>query len=105
MNPPKLLTSLYNAATSAAMSIAYTLTLGKIGTPSVEHEQTIVGGGYWALRSNTSAAGLTYTKLVKADSSKPANPMLQGKPTNPTTGARVDRPYTRRARRNVQRAA
>ena len=100
--------TLLNRLAAIAMPITSTLasilSIGKQATHTkAEHPQTLVGGGYYALRPNTSAGDKHYTKLVKADSSNLHKPKLTK--FIPSIGSRNDRPDTRRSRRNVPMAA
>ena len=72
-----------------------------IFNPTDKPNQTLVGGGYYALKNNTSAGGIHYTKLVKTDKSKLYSHLFGTPKLKPSIGLRSDRPYTRRARRNV----
>jgi hypothetical protein len=70
-----------------------------VPTRSTKRPSTPVGAGYYALQLNISAAGITYTNLVKADTSN----LLQTKPfgkdvLKPLIGSRTDRPSRHRAR-------
>ncbi len=57
-----------------------------------------IGSGYYALKPNTSAAGIKYMTLVKAFSSKPIQSLIGRNALKPITGHRTDRPFTHRAR-------
>ena len=80
---------------------------GMFSPTKISHKETRVGAGYYALRKTVSAAGKVYTKLVKADrSNTPKVFNMIGQPKRvPSRGSRTDRPSTRRARRDVPKAA